>query len=161
MGWTSRSEGIACCPGALGPLRDVETVARLIVGKVDEPDFEPIRRSELFPNGADFSNICGDSDGLSVARNSALSNEAVKIMSVAQANQRPGRNARGAIVANVQDLRDVRIQNLPLQLIFIYDDAKKSDTTHAVVRCLESIDRPSQEQIRIEVRECFNVVIGM
>jgi len=58
--WTGRDEKKACCENSPGPVGDAEDLARLLLSRIDEPDHEPFKRSELFPpKKGSFTNRCG------------------------------------------------------------------------------------------------------
>jgi hypothetical protein len=121
----------------------------------------PIARKELFPdNEMAISNVCGDSDGLSVVRNIDLADGEILKRSAIQSAVRQNRTPRGASVASVFALRNIRtVDNPDKQVVFVYDDPKTDDPYHAVVRGEQCLDNPDRLYVRNLVLEQFHHTI--
>lgn len=158
MGWTSRPDDEACCEGEHGPVQPVEDLARLLHTRIVEPDYDPLRRSELFPDPKKgFSNTCGNADGASVTRCSSLSDEEIRQRSRVQAARRPNREQRGALLGRAGELRAIEMPDCPnQQLVFIYDDPNASEPLHAVMRGKETLTRPDQDDLRERIRTALS-----
>jgi hypothetical protein len=120
-------------------------------------------RKELFPpeNGKTFSNECGDSDGCSVLRATELTDAEIQARSELQAAVRPNRESDGAVLANAATLRDIEIEGrVGEKLVFIYDDPKKEDQLHAVLRGSQKLDRPEQTLLRDAIEAAFTTELS-
>lgn len=154
--WTRRSEADACCGHALGPVRDEEAIARLLHTGIAEPDHEPFKRKELFPQKSGFTNECGNADGCSVIRSDALTAEALRERSRAQAEQKPGRKPLGALLTSASKLRGLRRPTKLSQITYIYDDPLPDDDRHAVLRGCENIEKADQDEARVLIKSAFS-----
>ncbi|RVC43443.1 hypothetical protein EN781_18145 [Mesorhizobium sp. M4A.F.Ca.ET.090.04.2.1] len=155
MSWTDRPENVSQCGGELGPVADDEFVARLLHERNLEPNFDPFPRSEIFGLKGQ-SNTCGDADGVSLVRCNLLTDDELVARSIALANLRPPRAAAGAHVGAVAAARAIRLEGIPSQAVFIYDDPKQDDKFHAVMRGIEGLSRPVQSDLRREIMRVFN-----
>ena len=154
--WTGRSDCVACCENSRGPVRDAEVIARLLHSKNLPPEFEPFRRAELFA-GKSFSNKCGDADGCSVIRCETYSPEQIQEKAEAQATLRSDREAKGALLAEVRELRNIAFSDLGgEQIVYVYDDPTEYEEEHAVMRCNEKIPRANQDFVRVQVSKIFS-----
>ena len=133
-----------------------------MLARIAEADHEPFKRSELFPPGkGGFSNECGDADGSSVVRCASLTDADIREKAAAQARKRPGREQRGALVANVDHLRSIKLPEKPdEQVVFVYDDPLVSEHLHAVIRGCEALGRPDQDDLRNRIRAQFANVVA-
>lgn len=155
MSWTDRPENVSHCGGELGPVTDDEFIARLLHERNVEPNFDPFPRSEIFGLKGQ-SNICGDSDGVSIVRCTSLTDEDLVARSFELANIRPPRAPEGAHVGAVRSARAVGLEGINSQAVFIYDDPKPDDKFHAVLRGLEGLTRPTQSDLRREIMRVFS-----
>ena len=158
MGWTSRSEESACCPGPHGAVARGEHIARLLHNKLTSPPGDPFLRSHIFPDmKKGFSNVCGEADGLSVVRSSTLSENDVRQRSAVFAQTKTGSAPDGAFVASVDELRAIEVDSRKGEkIVFIYDDPLSTEHLHAVLRGLETLDRPEQSMARDRIRDAFS-----
>lgn len=153
MTWFGRAEDPALCPGPMGAVQDAEVLARLLHETNVEPPSNRFLRKEVFSVGLNEpSHGCGVKDGASVDRCDGLSDEEIMRRSVAQAERKPGRSARGAHYALAEAVRSLRLPGLPDRRLFrVYDDARLSadddgpeNLEHAVIRGDDTLTRPQQ-----------------
>lgn len=156
--WTSQTDKIARCDRASGAVDSSELVTRLLHTGNTPPNVEIFRRSELFfDKKKRHSNICGDCDGVSLVRSSGLTDKEIIDRSNELANKRDGRESRGALTAQVSELRAISLENYgDQQIIFVYDDPKSDDELHAIMRADENITRPNQDFIRDRINSIFS-----
>lgn len=173
MGWSDRPDDAGVCRGVLGAVANSETVARLFVAQVPYQGYQWFVRRDLLPspNGLPESNVCGESDGLSVDRATGLSDEDLVARSTAHAErQNASRRERGkpanqlaggARIASVATLRAVRRQGgMGEQVIFVYDDPKSDNAEHAVVRMLETVPEEEVAGLADDVKACFERMVS-
>lgn len=155
MIWTGRDDDEPCCGPIPGAVTADEFVARLLYSGNDVPDAAAFQRKELHPPEV-VSNVCGDADGLSVARRANRSDAELCQLADTQAALRPDRVGRGARVARVGDLRDIRwIASPDDRIVFVYDDPKPDDPHHAVVRVSDRVPRTDFDRLRTDIFEAF------
>lgn len=159
MSWTGRPDNQACCGDSPGAIDAKERVAHLIHSRNSEPPSSGLKRDTLQPNG-DFSNNCGDSDGLSVDRCDGLSIGQLRERSTNLAEIRVGRTARGARIASVQALRAIGFADDPNgRAVYVYDDPRNDNSEHAVIRVTEHAGRPEFELIRTALIDAFSETV--
>lgn len=161
-GWTDRDDSQQCCDGQFGPVSNEEEIARLLHSKIVQPYAEPIRRGELFPAGGNApSNLCGDADGVSILRLMGLAEQAILDKAMAQANKRPDRETKGAIIAKALKLRNISLSELgDQQIVFVYDDPRDDEPLHAVIRGNSDVTRANQDFVRSKICELFDRLIS-
>lgn len=71
-----------------------------------------------------------------------------------QAERRPGRVGRGALVADVAQLRALRHESAT-RAVFIYDDPKLDNREHAVIRVSDMIPRTDFLEIQLAILAVF------
>lgn len=156
MSWIERPDNVACCGDTPGSVACDEQVARLLHSKIDDPDILAFSRKELTGDGIkNPSNVCGEADGLSVDRAGGLSEDELRQLSNAQAERRPGRDGKGAWVANVAALRAITHASAPEGAVRVYDDPMPDNDRHAVVRVADTISRTDFNEIRRAVMTAF------
>lgn len=155
MSWTNLAENSARCGGALGAVRPQEEVARHLHSKIDEPRQKAFKREELFGLSGQISNECGQSTGISVDRCSNLSDQQIDQRCITFAAQRPGRQSKGSMIAQVAALRSVVIPNVSGQVVFVYDDPDLTNAEHAIVRARQGLSKAQMGFVRDEVIEAF------
>lgn len=155
MSWTGRSEAQPCCGVIPGEVKSQESLVRLLHTRIDEPEYEPISRRELMAP-KDFSNACGQSNGVSVTRSTHLSDDEVCQRAESLAALRAGREGRGGIVASVEAVRAVRLPGNDRQVCFVYDDPTADDEWHAVIRACETLPRVEVDEVRVRLRAAFS-----
>ncbi|QIK77752.1 hypothetical protein G7077_01315 [Sphingomonas piscis] len=136
-------------------MNDNEIVARLLHSGIAEPDFDPFLRKDFFPpQDREMSNVCGEADGVSVVRRLDYTDQDLQQKAVELAGE--NRTGEGALLARAADLRNIRLSLVPIQAIYIYDDPTDEESGHAILRGIESLDRPEQEELRLSVRLRFD-----
>ena len=171
MSWSGRSEAEPCCAGPLGAVSSNEEVARITIRPIGPPGYRAFTRSQFFPpaNGV-FNNECGQSSGCSVDRSNGLSDDDLRALSAARAEQRnlkraeegkpPSQAPEGAMVALVGSLRAIRMEERPNdQAVLIYDDPVPENDRHAVIRGREDIPEEERAAFLSKVEATFVRVI--
>lgn len=156
LSWTKRDEAKACCEHSPGPVQNLEHVARLLHSGIAEPNYEPFRRSELYPTKRGFTNDCGDSDGTSIVRCGALTHADLRDRATKQAARKDGRYPCGALIASVEVLRRLRRPGQISQIAYLYDDPLSDELFHAVVRGCQEIPKAAQDEARILIKRAFS-----
>jgi hypothetical protein len=134
---------------------DEEALARLLHSRIVEPEGQPFMRGELFPKPS-FSNECGQSSGASLVRRDALSDGEIRDRATAHAQRKAGRTQQGCIQAKAGDLRAIQDPEIAQgRLVYVYDDPSDEEALHAVLRCVDIADRPSQSALRDLVADAF------
>lgn len=155
MSWFDRNENTACCDGP-GPVENDELVCRILVKRTIEPLFyEWISRRELFPS-PNFSNLCGDQDGLSVDRSYGLDDCTIDRRSTERAEKGNNRIANGGLEAPVNRIRQLRWLDPSTQICKIYDDPMNANPEHAVIRLTEEIPDEERSLVVAKVKELFD-----
>jgi len=144
-GWTDTADSETSCEEGPGAVADEELIARLLHSGNSERPKERLKREELFPPKAKsgspqrIKNVCGDpkgSDGASVLRSRAFSDDDLRSRSAGLAAEKEGREPRGAILGSAGAVRAIRSRVTPgRQVIFVYDDPTATDAEHCVIRC--------------------------
>lgn len=161
MAWTSHLETLIRCGEDPGPLAPGELVARLIHARNSEPYQDMLMRKDFFPptGGRQISNDCGLSDGFSVDRCGALTDEDLRIRSAAQAAKQPGRESTGALIAHINELRAIRkTEAQGDQVVFAYDDPiTGQNREHCVLRVRADTSRVDWPDVRDKIRKAFRI----
>jgi hypothetical protein len=157
MNWNSRSDAVACCNDGYGAVCTGERIARLIHSGISKTPNDPFKRSDIFnSDNKEFSNECGNADGLSVVRCAVLTDAEIESRSNAQAARISGRVPMPTLFASVALLRSIEaLGRKGDQVVFIYDDPRPDDRLHAILRGDRSLDRPDQLFIRDRIRDLF------
>lgn len=157
MSWTERPDSEDRCRGPMGAVAGRELVTRLLTNKNSEPSDLIFKRSQM-TRPKQPSNDCGKSDGLSVDRCTELLRPELRARADHYAKKVEGRISRGAIVACVQALRDLRLPGLEeQQLLFVYDDPITGENErHAVVRASPSVSPARFSELRQELFKRFH-----
>ena len=155
MTWTGRPDNEPCCGDAPGAVACEEDVVRLLHCRILEPDQAAFTRSDLVPNSAAPSNVCGEADGCSVDRSTGMTDDEIRARAVAQAEKKPGREGRGGLVASVAALRSITHPDAPGGAVRVYDDPRADNDRHAVIRLSEGIPRSDFSQIRRALINAF------
>ena len=160
MGWTDRSDMEPCCGDQPGAVGDAESLARLLHSGISVPEKSRIKRQELWPidKKKSYSDACGSSDGASVNRCSQMRDDEVRRRAKDHAEQRR-QTSEGAIVAQASALRDITHSGAKGRVVFIYDDPRYDDETHAVIRASDSVPRTDQDRVRDAVLFCFKDLV--
>ena len=160
--WAGRGETKACCSGLLGAVVSTESVARLRMIRTPPQGYKAFRRSELFPRpGVDFSNVCGEADGLSVDRCDSLSHDALRTRSEHRAGASDERKGNGAVVAVVGAVRSIRLAGSEVFPVFVvYDDATTTNPEHSVIRGSELVPRAFQASLLDELIATFSIDVS-
>ena len=161
MFWTEQDDKIPRCGGRLGPVRDDEHVARLLHSNIHEPRKKALTKDELFApaEGKQVSNECGESTGPSVDRCDQLSRAEIQRRSTEQAEKRPGRTSKGAMVASVGSLRSIRSPEREGQVLFVYDDPRPDNPEHAVLRGSRDLSPGKRISLRDSVVAAFTLAV--
>lgn len=121
-----------------------ESVARILhSGNADRSGFpteQTFQISELTPAShkpAFVENKCGDSDGVSLDRFPPATDASLRAKSAEQARDRI---PLGAAVAEVAQLRALRIQEIEGQVVFVLVDGSLGRPGHAVLRLHPSLE---------------------
>lgn len=172
MSWTGRPEADACCDGSRGAVCSDERVARITVRPLAATGYTPFRRSDFFPpTDGQFSNQCGNADGFSVDRCDGLSEDDIRLRSATRAasanlrrmevGKQPSQSQDGAIIAKVQRLRELRLDDLPAeQVVYVYDDPLAENDRHAVIRCSQSVPEEERATLLTRVERAFDTRIS-
>lgn len=156
MSWIERPDTVACCGDVPGAVACEEDVARFLHSKIDDPDILAFKRSELTGDGIKHpSNVCGESHGLSVDRAGGVSDDALRQLSNVQAERKPGREGRGAWVANVGALRAIAHPEAPDGVVRVYDDPMPDNDKHAVIRVADTLSRTDFNEVRRAMMTAF------
>jgi hypothetical protein len=167
MTWTTTSEQVARCNGKFGRVQCKESVARHVHSKNCPPErdeFEPIRRSELFPKKLEkVDNSCGNSDGISVDRIIELSDQELFKRGLDRVFGKEDRQALGFLKACVHDLRRIRLDDAPnTQCVYVYDDPKPpNNEQHGVIRGCQDVPKTRQDEVREEIKEKFSELVSI
>lgn len=160
MSWLERDENLPCCPG-LGAVTDEEFICRILVRRVVEPlNYEWISKKDLFPV-SDFSNKCGEQDGLSVDRSSCLSDCEIWERSERRAKERSGRVACSSISASVSKIRKFQWDELEGHSCKIFDDPLEANAEHAVLRANDQIPIEERSLFVAAIKKLFDVERGI
>ena len=156
MGWTDRSDMEPCCGDSPGAVGDAEKLARLLHSGISVPERSRIKRQELWPTDKkkSYSDTCGSSDGASVNRCSQMRDDEVRRWAKDYAEKRR-HTSEGAIVAQASALRQITYPGEKGRVVFIYDDPRCDDETHAVIRASDTVPRTDQDRVRDAVLFCF------
>lgn len=145
-----------------------EPVARITINQVPDIGYTPFQRKDFLPpKKAAVSNACGESDGVSVVRCGNLTAEALRLKSknrATEANRRrrlmqkdDNQTPKGAVVAQVGDLRNIRMAAHPYaQAIFVYDDPTLVEPEHAVIRMSVDVAEDEVGVVLAAVRAAFS-----
>lgn len=157
MPWTTRFDDSACCGNSPGSVNDNEPIARLLHSRISDPISAAFNRTQLTrPDDGAFSNGCGDADGCSVDRAAKLTESDLRERALSFAEQRPGREAQGAIVALASDLRGIECTADPKgRAVYIYDDPMAENAEHAVVRLSQHLPREDFQAVRLQMIAAF------
>jgi len=167
MAWTVIPDNVARCGDDPGPVAPGEVLICLVHSKLDIDVGVLFKRETLLPKkNESFSNVCGESDGQSVVRRGQLSDQRIFQMSEDQAAVRPGRTARGARLAMVDDVRAIGITAAsPSQKVYVYDDpVRPTNPLHAVMRVdgqLAEQSRAEFDSIRVQIEQAFSTRISL
>lgn len=166
MGWTDRDDRQSKCEGPLGAVDDNERVARLVGTQVPNVGYNPFMRREFVPGPNGFDDTCGNSDGASVDRLLNLSEADVRARSAAKADSVNGRRIAqgktanmtpdGALVAEVEALRALRVADYPEQVVFVYDDPMDTNPQHAVIRVKPDLPATQLAGLIDDIRIAFS-----
>lgn len=155
--WIEQSDLEPKCPGPMGPVHGDENVVRHIHTGNSNPFKAAFQKAELFrPDNEAYSNACGASHGASVDRVAGLTDNELRKRSEAQAGER--HTSRGCMIANVAELRGIKIPDTDGQIVRVYDDARLDNSQHAVIRC--SASRPDRNRLRDAIVKAFRHTIG-
>ena len=158
MQWDELPDTSPRCDGGLGPPDGSELVARLLTDRNSVPEAMILQRASLMKPSGGFSNECGKSSGLSVDRCTDLGDQQIRFHARAYAQQKSGRETRGAWIACVQALRDIRLEDYSgEQLIRVYEDPSEENRRHSVIRVLASITRTRFSELRAKMETCFSL----
>jgi hypothetical protein len=140
--WTDRDDSQpGRCP--LGPVAGGEDVARLVndqfwqSGALQSSAFQ---REFVEKPTQNPSNACGQRGGESLLRIGGRSKADLEALSEVQFQRKPG-SAQGAVSANVDAIRQLRIPGVNEQLWYVYEDPTVEDPGHAVIRFSEQTNR--------------------
>lgn len=145
-----------------------EPVARITITQMPDIGYTPFQRKDFLPpKEYAVSNVCGDSDGVSVIRCQDLSAAAVRLKSqnrATEANRRrrlankaPNQAPKGALIAQVEDLRSIRTAGHPhTQAVFVYDDPTLLEPEHAVIRMSVNVAEDEVGVVLAAVRAAFS-----
>ena len=143
-------------PGRVG---DDELIAKFVsksewdseLGQLNESS---LSKRRLCPDGAKFDDQCGDSEGLSVQRSSAWSNQDTTAR-LAKFFEKNPEVAQCVVMAVTRTLRGIRLQDKPAdQVVFVFDDSgEPGGTDHAIIRIIKP--RPPLDFIRSKIIEAF------
>lgn len=154
MTWTGRNDDTPCCGDSPGAVASNETVAKYFHSGISEPK-AGFKRDRLKPP-RDFTNNCGEADGLSVDRSDALSLAELRARSAQLAGQ--NREPLGGHLAHVADLRAITLIGDPHNRgVYVYDDPLEGNREHAVIRVSEHADRAEFDRIRDAIMQVFSV----
>ena len=157
MTWTGRPDNQSSCAGPYGAVAGGETVARLLHSKIAVPDKAAFTRKELLGEMPNPSNVCGLSDGCSVDRVLNLSDAEISSRATKQADEKPGRTSEGALVGQVEKLREIRHATLgDAPAILVYDDPRADNDRHCVIRMNEAIPRTDFNVVRKALMDAFS-----
>lgn len=154
-GWVDHPEAEKSCAPAPAAVDDAEPIARLLHSRNSDRPKERLKRGELFaPKGHQPKNACYDavgSEGASLLRCGGVTDDQIRTRSEAYAEQKAGRDPRGAITGTAAAVKAVRSKVTPdRQVAFVYDDPTSGDEAHCVIRCVTE-GRAVQDFVRSEV----------
>lgn len=170
MSWTDLIDTAPRC-GCGIPSSDcsgAEPVARITITQMPDIGYTPFQRKDFLPpKSYAVSNVCGDSDGVSVIRCRDLTVAAVALKSqnrATEANRRrrlankpPNQTPKGALIAQVDDLRSIRTAGRPhAQAVFVYEDPTLVEPEHAVIRMSVDVAEDEVGVVLAAVRAAFN-----
>jgi hypothetical protein len=154
MTWTSHQDDQTRCKEPPGAVVAGEELARLLHTKNPQPHQDPLIRTDLQPKKAGISNMCGESDGLSVVRCGGMSDADIRTRAEGQVAGKNDRQQEGAMIALVDDLRSIRQPGSEEQIVFAYDDPLTDDDFHAVLR-VKQMPRPDFDEVRVLMADAF------
>lgn len=158
MTWTDRADTENRCNGPRGGVGGSELVARLLTSKMAGSSGSIFTRNSLDGRKNAGSNVCGQSDGISVDRCADLSNGEIIGRAHAFAVKSEGRVSLGALLACVQSLRDIRLVDVAdEQLVFVYDDPATDNDRHAVIRTSAIVPPTRFGELRDRIAEHFGL----
>ena len=141
---------------------DGERISRMLVSSIcgddDLPDEKTFQLDELLcrdkPSKTQPDCDCGNSGGVSVQRCPPKDERDHANASLAFANRRPGRRGLGIARTTASVLREIRIDQIDGQIIFVLPDGSGDDPGHAVIR-LRLIPEGLAKKVRKELIDIF------
>ncbi len=154
-----RGDSQARCGSDPGRVKDEELLAKYVsVGDWDADALSlnesSLTSSHLCPKGGRFSDICGDSDGVSVQRAGSWTPEtaAENLHNFYQGKETV---PECVVMAKADDLRRIRLQDKPNdQVVFVLDDSgDPGGKYHAIIRM--SKPRTYLDYVRVKIIGTF------
>lgn len=165
MPWIPEDDSADRCGPDPGGVKDPEHVVKFVGEHEWSETLEGLDNGALESNKIceqpDFSDTCGDSDGVSVVRSNLLTEEQIFAKQAAYC-ARSGFTSKGPARASVSALRAIRLQNLPdTQVVFVMDDPiPAEEPLHAVIRIsVPKKPRGPMSYLRDQIRSQFGLMI--
>lgn len=131
-----------------------ETIARLLHSKLLSEDgtlsfsaFQIDHLRLIDKKGSPADHLCGESGGVSIQRCPPLDEGALveKARSIFDNEVRRG---KGAVLGDVNYLRDIRVDGFDQQVVFIIADGSDADAGHAVMRLHPDLPATLHKKVR-------------
>ena len=132
-------------------------MARLLTNKNSIPEDMIFKRDQITCPKTAYSDACGVSDGLSIDRCTDLTHQQIKLRAKTYAEASSGRTSRGALVACVQSIRNIRLAGINGPVVRVYDDGSDENPRHAVLRATGDVSRPLFSALREELAKRFSL----
>ena len=139
-------------------VHDPEKLGRALhSGNCDDPngpDQKSFQLSELLPKAVP-DHDCGNSGGISVQRVPPMTEDGVAQQAVTFAAKKAGRTAFGAAFAVAEKLREIRLEQVPHQVVYVIPDGCANDPGHVVIRMDPKVPDGLQKKVRQEIIKAF------
>lgn len=117
---------------------------------LDELTLAPNRKT-----GKITDHDCGNSGGVSVHRTPPSTKQSLQEQSRRLAGMKPNRQPHGAALALVKDLREIRIEQIEGQVVFVLPDGSNAEPGHAVIRLRPELPDGLRRKIRERIIAAF------
>jgi hypothetical protein len=154
------------CPYSLpfhSEVKNSESIGRILhsgiapTGIPDEQTF-PLDDLLLMRSGS-IDHDCGNSDGASVQRLLATTMDDLLQRSREIAAKKPNRKPFGVAIGSVDELRRIRLSQLPGQVVFLLPDGSEKDPGHSVIRMSPDVPDGLRRKVRKAIIDAFKKVI--